>query len=804
MNGGINLTTEKISLKNALIISMAFLTSYIILSLGLGLDSMALFSGISFPILSLIAAICLFYGSWKNKSSKKDHLPWLFFGLALLFYTLADTTWALLNLVWGIEPFFSAADIFYLAAYPCFILGIIFLPHQKLTPLKKYVSLLDVALILVLTFTLAEIFLIEPSLANANIGFYATLLSVVYVALDLIILTAILHLVLGRLSRGYVPLLFITFALVLQVFGDFLFSYQTINDLYLAGGIPDVIFIISYVFFALAGLSTAGVISGGKELKMTKKIRKPLDGESLFIFIIITFFYILVLGVYFFAPESFELVLISLAVILLLVFIRQALYNRENRKLYLQSLQSQMDLKKSYYFLQNIIDAVPQPIFYKEHKGRYKGFNQAFLDLSGKSREDLLEKTAEDVFGEKLAREYFLQDQELQEKGGVVNFESRIKDKNGDIRDVIFYRTTYTDPSGKYQGITGSITDITPIKIVQRALKESEEKYRSIVETAQEGIWIVNKKGDTIFSNPSFKEMLGLSGQEMEKNIINYMDEDKASGIMKDMEDWRNKLKPVYNLHLHRSDGDKIYVQMATSPIVKDNQFHGILSLLSDITDRKKAEKRLKSSLNEKETLLKEVHHRVKNNLQIISSLLSLQYRNVEDETARDILKESQTRVRSISLVHEGIYLSQNISRIDFKNYINRLATDLLYSYRRHEDINLNISTDPLELNIETAVPCGLVITELVSNSIKHAFPGGKGKIDIELNVLEDKYRLIIRDNGQGLPHDFESRRKSSLGLRLVDSLVDQLDGTLEYHSNGGSEFKIIFQELDYVERVGH
>lgn len=751
-----------------------------------------------------MAAICLFYAAWKKKASKKDYLPWLLFALALSFYTLADTTWALMSLIWQIEPFFSVADIFYLAAYPCFILGIIFLPHQKLTSLKKYISLIDVALILVVTFTLAEIFLIEPSLTDPNIGFLAILLSVVYVALDMLILTAILRLAFGRLSRGNVPLLFITFALVLQVAGDFIFSYQTINGLYLSGGIPDVIFIISYLFFALAGLSTAGVISWGKELNITPKVKKALDGESLFIFIIISFFYILALWVHTFSHESFEVVLISLALILLLVFIRQALYNRENRRLYLESLQSQMDLKKSYYFLQNIIDAVPQPIFYKDKEGRYKGFNQAFLDLTGKKREDLVEKTAKDVFGEKLAREYFLQDQELKKEGGVVNFESRIRDKNGDMRDVIFYRTSYTDPSGKYQGITGSITDITPVKTVQRALKESEEKYRSIVETAQEGIWIINKTGDTIFSNPRLKEMLGLSTREkLEKNIKNYLDEDKASLIIEDMDNWRDKLKPVYNLHLHRGDGEKIYVQMATSPIIKDEEFQGILALLSDITDRKNAEERLKSSLNEKETLLKEVHHRVKNNLQIVSSLLSLQYRNVDDELSRDILKESQSRVRSISLVHEGIYLSRNISRIDFKNYINRLATDLLYSYQRQEDIELNISTDPVEFNIETAVPCGLVITELVSNSIKHAFPEGKGKIDIELKVLEDKYRLIIRDNGQGLPTDFESQIKTSLGMRLVDSLVDQLDGTLEYRTNGGSEFKIIFQELDYVERVG-
>jgi two-component sensor histidine kinase len=212
----------------------------------------------------------------------------------------------------------------------------------------------------------------------------------------------------------------------------------------------------------------------------------------------------------------------------------------------------------------------------------------------------------------------------------------------------------------------------------------------------------------------------------------------------------------------------------------------------------------LQNSLSEKEVLLKEIHHRVKNNLQVISSLLYLNAKKFKDRETQDIFKESQNRVKSIALVHERLYQSKDLGKIDFKEYVTRLTDDLFRSYAVNQSIvKLVISIDKIFISIDTAVPCGLIINEIISNSLKYAFPNAEElqkdcEIKIEFKSDEKNESLLtISDNGIGLPEGIDVKKTKSLGLQLVDTLIDQLEGTMEIDLRTGTKFKIRFKDIN-------
>ncbi len=216
-----------------------------------------------------------------------------------------------------------------------------------------------------------------------------------------------------------------------------------------------------------------------------------------------------------------------------------------------------------------------------------------------------------------------------------------------------------------------------------------------------------------------------------------------------------------------------------------------------EIAERSRAEEQIRASLREKEVLLKEIHHRVRNNLQVISSLLFLQSKNVRDQRSLEILQDSQNRVRSMALVHERLYQSQDLARVDFAKYVRSLVNHLFRSYGVNSNvIRLKVNVGDISLGVDTAIPCGLIINELVSNSLKHAFPDGReGEIHIELRSDDGGCTLMIGDNGVGFPKGLEFRRVGTLGLQLVNTLVNQLEGTMELDRSSGTAFTIGFTQ---------
>jgi len=230
-----------------------------------------------------------------------------------------------------------------------------------------------------------------------------------------------------------------------------------------------------------------------------------------------------------------------------------------------------------------------------------------------------------------------------------------------------------------------------------------------------------------------------------------------------------------------------------------------IIGTEQDITNRKISENKLRESLEEKEMLLQEIHHRVKNNLQVIYSLLRLQSRFIQDEKSQEIFKETQNRIRSIAVLHEKLYRSKDLGKIGFADYVISLVKDLFHSYGTDTNlINLNVNIENIYLNIETAIPCGIIINELVTNSLKHAFPPGKeGNITIEtFKDKSGKITLIVRDDGIGIPESVDINNIESLGLQLVQYLTNRIKGEIFLNREKGTEIKIIFSELEYSERT--
>jgi two-component sensor histidine kinase len=252
-----------------------------------------------------------------------------------------------------------------------------------------------------------------------------------------------------------------------------------------------------------------------------------------------------------------------------------------------------------------------------------------------------------------------------------------------------------------------------------------------------------------------------------------------------------------------------LVVQSYTEGVRYREEDKNILRFVSDqaamVIHRKQAEGALRASLREKEVLLREIHHRVKNNMQVISSLLNLQARHIQDPAFLEMVQESQRRIRSMALVHEKLYLSRDLSNIEFSQYLQSLALHLFHFFQIDPNhIRLKMDMEKIFMNINTAIPCGLIVNEMISNSLKHAFPDGRdGEVRIELRRADGhQFFLTVSDSGVGLPENLNFRNAETLGMQIITMLVDQLDGRIELSKQKGTSFQIIFEEMKYKQSI--
>jgi PAS domain S-box-containing protein len=348
------------------------------------------------------------------------------------------------------------------------------------------------------------------------------------------------------------------------------------------------------------------------------------------------------------------------------------------------------------------------------------------------------------------------------------------------------------------------VKDITEKKRIEEKLMESESRFRNLADTAPVMIWMTDPSALCVYCNKPWMEFTGRSLEdELGYGWADLIHPDEKSACIENFTTEFNKRRAFnYECRLKRQDGQYRWILNTGIPrFTTTNSFLGYIGSCIDITELKRSREEVENSLKEKVVLLKEIHHRVKNNLQVISSLFNLQSAFIHDEEAKELFIESQNRVKSMALLHEKLYLTKDSSYINFSEYLRDLIANLINSHKlKRNIIDLNLKIDDLETNIDLSVYLGLIVNELVSNSFKHAFRENKGfdgsnsKLDISLiNIEEKKYSITIKDNGCGFPENLDFRNTNSLGMQLVISLVDQIKGTIELKRENGTEFTFTF-----------
>tara|TARA_B100000508_G_C11458314_1_gene277882 strand:+ start:1 stop:1233 length:1233 start_codon:yes stop_codon:yes gene_type:complete len=359
----------------------------------------------------------------------------------------------------------------------------------------------------------------------------------------------------------------------------------------------------------------------------------------------------------------------------------------------------------------------------------------------------------------------------------------------------------------KYLGIVCVCRDISDIKEKEKEITAQANKLYSIIESSSHFFFTLNKKLQISSFNSLFKEdVLKNFGIEVEegfdfKKLFNIRDSESKSTRLAL---WNKKTVDAFNGASTRIDvkrennlGHTFYREIYLNPILSDKgTIEEISGIGHDTTEKKLYEQNLQNSIEEKEVLLKEVHHRVKNNMQVISSILNLQSHYIKDQNSLNVLRESQSRIKAMASIHERLYSNESFSKIKFSEYAEKLAKDLVQTYDLDSSIKLECSFDEVFLSLNQAIPCGLIINELISNALKHAFKGkSDGKINLSVKHHDNNILLSVKDNGVGMPSEIDYRNTDSLGLQLVNTLVKQIEGELELNKSEGTNFLIRFQK---------
>jgi two-component sensor histidine kinase/HAMP domain-containing protein len=357
--------------------------------------------------------------------------------------------------------------------------------------------------------------------------------------------------------------------------------------------------------------------------------------------------------------------------------------------------------------------------------------------------------------------------------------------------------------------ITSLESQMTELKHAEQKIKQQNEFLNSVLSSLTHPFYIIDANNYTVkMANPAAE--FGRLTEESTCYALTHQSDKPCEDsehpcVIKKIKETGG---PVTLEHIHFDGEGKPLINEVHGYPIFDNggNISHVIEYNIDITDRKMAEEEVKNSLREKEILLREIHHRTKNNMQIISSLLRLQSMQLKDKKAIVMLKDSQNRIHSMSLIHEKLYESKELAKVDFGRYVGELTQGLVRVYgERTGKIRLDLDIKDIFLGIDTAIPCGLIINELVTNSLKYAFPEGReGTVYISMRKIdEERLELVLSDNGIGMPEDLDFRNTRTLGLQLVTTLSEhQLQGSIELDRTEGTEFRIKFSEIKYKERV--
>ena len=447
------------------------------------------------------------------------------------------------------------------------------------------------------------------------------------------------------------------------------------------------------------------------------------------------------------------------------------------------------------------------PIAYQslDEDGYILTVNNTWLEKLGYLRENVLGNWFGDFLAPECVDKFRTNFPIFKADGEVFEVEFNMIKANNSAITVSFDGKIGYDEKGNFKQTHCIFKDITNQKRTEKALMESEKYYKTIFENTGTATIIVEEDHTVSLVNTEFEKLYGMKRELIEgkKKFTDFISGEYLEMMLEYYNNRRigtGNVPRNYEFDFIDSNGSvkNIFITVAVIPGTGKS-----LVSLQDITESKDVEKELQTNIHEKDILLREIHHRVKNNLQIISSLLNLQSRYIDDDDALDVFTESQNRVRSMAIIHEKLYKSKKMSKIDFSEYIIDLTDSLFYNYGvGPSKINLIKKMDKIFFDVDTSIPCGLIVNELITNCVKHAFPDdNNGEITIELADNDGSFLLKVVDDGVGFPENLDFRNTESLGLQLVTNLVNQLDGTIQLENNGGTSFLIEFKELNYRNR---
>lgn len=640
---------------------------------------------LAFFTVNLIVIAILFYVAKKSvKYGKKAFISWTLIALSQLVTILGNVLWTIMYTQLNKSPFPSIADILYLSYYPLLILGILYLPVNRVQETKKYQILLDTGIMLVSAGLVLWAILI-PVLESYNADIFSMTIYMFYIIMDIFIIFILSYMVFdwfGQVNK--VPLLLLALSVAVLVITNTIYVYQFLYTVYIPGKFLNIGWLSSYLLTALAGISYINNKATSSSSQFKYKFSSLKASWSSYLPALwLILIYVLLFWIYTqLTDDNLNILVWGAAIIMTMMFVRQ-----------IQALKESNHARK------------------------------------------LLQKN-------------------------------------------------------------------------QEVLEKRERHLSLITDNMMDLITRINAKGEYRYISPSAPKILGYKPEDMQnKNILDLVHPDDLERIKLSAKKAIHTYSPTEIEYRHKtSSGDYAWIETAGTPIFdEENKLKGFVCGSRNINDRKRAQEQIKASLEEKEVLLKEIHHRVKNNMQVISSLLSLQSRYIKDENYLAIFKESQDRVKSMAMIHEGLYKTNNLARINFEEYIQNLILGLFSSYGIDQNvIKTKVDLDKILLDVDTAIPLGLILNELISNSLKHAFPplyghdANKAIIDPEnikweiailLSQEEDMIRLVVSDNGTGFPESVNFKDTQSLGLQLVNTLVNQLKGEIKLEKNNGTKF---------------
>jgi PAS domain S-box-containing protein len=455
------------------------------------------------------------------------------------------------------------------------------------------------------------------------------------------------------------------------------------------------------------------------------------------------------------------------------------------------------ELKNSEYQYRSIVEATYDGIIISGSDGYIRFSNERITNLLGYSGEEILKHKFNDLIHSPGDSHPDYEDETAEN-------ELTLKKKDG---TTLLVSVTFIPIIRKSQNPENLIVvrDISARKRTEEALKESQARLSGIVSSAMDAIITVNSDQDIVLFNKAAEKLFGYTKEEALGKHLGML-------IPPDVKDAHKQYVRNFgetgttNRHMGalgavrglKKNGEEFPIEASISQVSSSGEkLYSVI--LRDITERKLFEEKLNTSLKEKEVLLKEVHHRVKNNLQIMSSLLSLQSEYVQDERLAEMMIENQNRIKSMAMIHEKLYQTKALSKLDVHSYITELVNNLLRSYlHNNSQISLNLDIEHIELDVDSGIKLGLIINELVSNSLKYAFPDGfKGEKTIFIVLKKDvsisKIKLVVSDTGIGMKEGFELENAESLGLQLVDTFTQQLDGEFRFFNKNGTNIEIIF-----------